>query len=56
MAEKSQLLTANLPAKMEKEREGKAACKSNEIMGTPARQILAAATPKASEGEQANIK
>ena len=41
---------------MEKEREGKAACKSNEIMGTPARQILAAATPKASEGEQANIK
>ena len=56
MGEKSKLLSANLTAKMEKEREGKAACKSNEITETPARQISAAVTPKASKQEQANIK
>jgi hypothetical protein len=43
-------------AKMEKEREGIAACKSNEITGTPAYSISRAVTPKAHEREQANHK
>ena len=41
---------------MEEEREVKAACKSNEITGTPACLILAMVTPKASKREQANTK
>ena len=41
---------------MEKEREGKAACKSGKITWTPACPILAAVTPKASKREQANNK
>jgi hypothetical protein len=41
---------------MEKEREGKAVCKSDEITGTPARPISAAVTPKAREREHVNHK
>ena len=41
---------------MEKERAGKAACKSGKITWTPACPILAAVTPKASKREQANNK
>ncbi len=39
-----------------KEGEGKVVRKSDEITETPARPILAAVTPKASEREQANTK
>ena len=39
-----------------KEGEGKAVCKSNEIMGTPLRPVLVAVTPKASKREKANTK